>query len=58
MSRCGFVSGMSVTVLTARLGVSLWDGVVVQQQDGAVGCCVQVLLFPRLVQITLWLQQP
>lgn len=48
----------NTSVLPTVLGISLWDSVVVQQQYGAVGCRFQVLLFPGLIQITLWLQQP
>lgn len=45
-------------VLTSSLGISLWDSVVVQKQNGALNCCVQILLSPGLVQVAFWLQQP
>lgn len=35
--------------LTAGLELPLWDCVFVQEEDGAEGSCVQVLLLPRLV---------
>lgn len=48
----------SFLLLTAALGLPLWDSVAVQQLYGALGCRVHVLLFPGLVQIALRLQQP